>query len=53
VKGSDVGAKRSFRKIPVTCSARARAVEVFQRLNALDPAAVAAEDLTPEGWSIL
>ena len=28
--------------------ARARAVEIFQRLNTLEPGAVAAEDLTPE-----
>ncbi len=29
-------------------AARARAVEIFQRLNTLDPAAVGAEELTPE-----
>ena len=34
-------------------AARARAVEVFQRLNALDPAAVAAEELTPEAVPFL
>ena len=29
-------------------AARARAVEIFQQLNALEPGAVGAEDLTPE-----
>ena len=29
-------------------AARARAVEIFQRLNTLEPGAVGAEDLTPE-----
>jgi len=40
----------AWRPVPrdLAGAARARAVEVFQRLNALDPAAVAAEELTPE-----
>ena len=29
-------------------AARARAVEIFQRLNTLEPGAVGAEELTPE-----
>jgi hypothetical protein len=48
-------ATRAWRPVPLDLAgaARARAVEVFQRLNALDPAAVAAEELTPEAVPFL